>query len=79
MDLFKTENLGNNVFHPYSALINDYKYLILSFEKAFIQHAYCESNFCMDILVKEGHNFLSLFFLYIFSPAFIVSQLLVDI
>jgi ribonuclease HI len=32
VDLLKTENLGNNAFHPYSALINDCRYLILSFE-----------------------------------------------
>ncbi len=30
VDLLKTENLGNNAFHSYSALINDCRYLILS-------------------------------------------------
>ena len=79
MDLLKTEDLGNNAFHPYSALINDCRYLILSFEEAFVQHAHLESNFCADILAKEGHNLLTPFFLYIFPPAFVVSQLLVDI
>jgi ribonuclease HI len=73
MDILKTENLGNNVFHPYSALINDCKYLILSFKEAFVQHAHCESNFCADILAKEGHNLLTPFSLYIFSPTFVVS------
>jgi hypothetical protein len=40
VDFLKTEDLGNNAFHPYSALINDYRYLILSFEEAFVQHAH---------------------------------------
>jgi ribonuclease HI len=79
VDLLKIENLGNNAFHPYSALINDCRYLILSFEEAFVQHAHRESNFCADILAKEGRNLLTPFSLYISPPTFVVSQLLADI
>ncbi len=43
VDLLKTKNLGDNAFHPYTALINDCRYLILSFEEAFVQHAHRES------------------------------------
>ena len=54
-----------------SILINDYKYLILSFEEAILQHIHCESNLCE---AKEGHNLLDTFSLYITLPHFVVSQ-----
>ena len=57
VDLLKTENLVNNAFHPFSALINDCRYLILSFKEAFVQRAHRESNFCADVLAKRGTTF----------------------
>ena len=62
-------------FHPYSALINDCRFLIQSFDVATIQHAHRESNFCADLLAKERHNLAELFSLFSFPPHFVVSQL----
>uniref|UniRef100_A0A2N9FRC0 RNase H type-1 domain-containing protein n=1 Tax=Fagus sylvatica TaxID=28930 RepID=A0A2N9FRC0_FAGSY len=50
VDLLKSKSIGNTDSHPYSALINDCRYLILSFEVASLHHAYWESNFCADLL-----------------------------
>ncbi len=36
VDLLKPKTTGDIESHPYSALINDYRYLILSFEVAIV-------------------------------------------
>ncbi len=65
--------------HPYSALINNCKSLIQSFEEATLQHAHCESNFCADLLAKEGIKLLVPFSIFVSPLHFVVSQLLADI
>jgi ribonuclease HI len=65
--------------HPYSVLINDCRCLIQSFDEATIQHAHRESNFCADLLAKEGHNLAKPFSVFSYPPHFVVSQLLADI
>ena len=79
VDLLKSESLGNTDSNPYSALINDYRYLILSFKAASLHHAHWENNFCTDLLAKEGNKLLDSFSIYVFPSYFVVSQLLVDI
>jgi hypothetical protein len=79
VDLPKSESLGNTDSHPYSALINDCRYLILSFEAASLHHMHQESNFCADLLAKEGNKLLDSFSIYVFPPHFVVSQLLANI
>ena len=79
VDLLKLVNDGITDSHPYSALINDCKSLIQSFEEATLQHAHCESNFCADLLVKEGIKLLVSFSIVVSPPHFVVSQLLTDI
>ncbi len=79
VDLLKSESLGNTDSNPYSVLINDYRYLILSFKAASLHHTHRESNFCADLLAKEGNKLLDSFSIYVFPPHFVVSQLLVDI
>uniref|UniRef100_A0A2N9FQ21 Reverse transcriptase domain-containing protein n=1 Tax=Fagus sylvatica TaxID=28930 RepID=A0A2N9FQ21_FAGSY len=58
--------------HPYSALINDCRFLIQSFEEATIQHAHRESNFCADLLAKEGHNLVEPFYVFSYPPHFVL-------
>jgi hypothetical protein len=65
--------------HPYSALINYCRFLIQSFDEVTIQLAHRESNFCTDLLAKEGHNLAEPFSVFSFPPHFVVSQLLADI
>ena len=65
--------------HPYSALINDCRFLIQSFDETTIQHAHSKSNFCADLLAKEVHNLVESFSVFSFPPHFVVSQLLANI
>ena len=73
VDLLKSESLGNTDSHPYSSLINDCRYLILSFEMVSLHHAYRKNNFCVDLLAKEGNKLLDSFSIYVFLPHFVVS------
>ena len=61
VDLLKSESIGNIDSHPYSDLINDYRYLILSFDATSLHDAPQESNFCTDLLANKGNKFLGLF------------------
>ena len=65
--------------HPYSILIIDCKYLILSFEKAHLCHVHRECNFSADLLSKARNNSLDVYLEFVAPHSFIVSQLLVDI
>ena len=65
--------------HPYSALINDCRFLIQCFDEVTIQHAHQESNFCLNISAKERHNLTEPFYEFSFPPYFVVNQLLMDI
>ncbi len=78
VDLINPVNVNTTTSHPYSALINDCRYLILSFNEVKIQHAHYESNFCADLLAKEGNKILDSYVIFVFPPHFVVSQLLAD-
>ncbi len=79
VDLINPMNVINTTSHPYSALINDCRYLIQAFEEARLQHAHRESNFCADLLAKEGNKIIGSYVSFNSPPLFFVSQLLVDI
>jgi hypothetical protein len=79
VDLLKPVNDGIIDSHPYSALINDCRSLNQYFEEARFQHAHRESNFCVDLLAKEGIKLFVPFSIFVSPPHFIVSQLLADI
>ena len=65
VDLLKSESLGNTDSHPYRSLINDCKYLILSFETVSLHHAYQKNNFYVDLLERKETNFW-IHFLFMF-------------
>ena len=72
-------NVINTTSLPYNVLINDCKYLIRAFEEAKLQHAHRESNFCANLLAKEGNKILDSYVSFNSPLFFVVSQLLVDI
>ncbi len=78
VDLLQTAHMNISSSHPYSALINDCRYLLLSFEVATIHHAHHESTHCADLLAKEVHRFLEQIVYFVFPPHF-VESLLADI
>jgi ribonuclease HI len=80
IDLLKPVPRTPFVTHPYSALIDDCRCLLHTFERVVIQHAHRESNFCMDLLAKEGNNLLDSCAIVIYAspPSFVVSHLLAD-
>ena len=65
--------------HPYSALITDCRYLMLSFEEAHLRHVHRECNFSADLLSKVRNNSLDVYLEFVAPPSFVVSQLLADI
>ena len=75
VDLIHFIDIASLNSYSYSALISDFRYLILSFEEAHLCHVHCECNFRTDILSKARNNPLDVFL----ESSFIVSQLLVDI
>uniref|UniRef100_A0A2N9HWM1 Reverse transcriptase domain-containing protein n=1 Tax=Fagus sylvatica TaxID=28930 RepID=A0A2N9HWM1_FAGSY len=80
IDLLKPVSRTPFVTHPYSALIDDCRCLLQTFERVVIQHAHRESNFCTDLLAKEGNNLLDSCAIVIYAspPSFVVSHLLAD-
>jgi ribonuclease HI len=79
VDLLHNAHTNQISSHPYSALINDCRCLMLDFETATIHHAHRESNYCADILAKEGHRLLDHIVYFVFPPHFVESQLMADI
>ena len=79
VDLINPMNVINMTSHPYSALINDCRYLIQAFEEARLQHVHRESNFSADLLAKEGNKIIGSYVSFNSPPLFVVSQLLADI
>ena len=79
VDLINPMNVINMTSHPYSALINDCRYLIQAFEEARLQHAHRESNFYADLLAKEGNKIIGSYVSFNSPPLFVVNQLLADI
>jgi|UniRef100_A0A2N9EKD1 ribonuclease HI len=79
VDLLHNAHTNQISSHPYSALINDCRCLMLDFETATIHHAHRESNYCADILAKEGHRLLDHIVYFVFPPHFVKSQLMADI
>jgi hypothetical protein len=60
VDLLRPVNVDNTASHPYSALINNCKCLILSFEETILHHVHHKSNFCTNLLANDrsrGINF----------------------
>ena len=74
-----SDNCSSLCCHPFSALINDCRSLIHSFEEARLLHTYCEANFCADFLAKEGWKALNSYVELFSRPSIIVSQLMADI
>ena len=79
VDLLKLVNEGITNSHPYNALINDCRSLIQDFEEAKLQQTHRESNFCANLLAKEGIKLFVLFSIFVSPSHFVVSQLLADI
>jgi hypothetical protein len=80
IDLLKLVFRGPFVTHPYSALIDDCRCLFQTFERVVIQYVHCESNFCANLLTKEGNNLLDscVIVIYATPPSFVVSHFLAD-
>jgi hypothetical protein len=80
IDLLKPVPRTPFVTHPYNALIDNCKCLLQTFERVVIQHAHHESNFCADLLAKEGNNLSDscAIVIYVSPPSFVVSHLLAD-
>ena len=74
VDLLQTAHMNISSSHSYSALINDYRYLLLSFEVATIHHGHRESNYCADLLA-EVHRLLEQIVYFVFPPPFVESLL----
>ncbi len=66
-------------FSSHSGLISDYKYLILSFEEAYLQHVHYEGNFSADVLAKARNTSLDVYSKFVSPATFVISQLLADI
>ena len=75
VDIILTDNTLILDSHPYSALIQDCKYMIQSFEEASLHHIHREGNFCADILSKARCITDPVFIEFILPPPFVVSQL----
>ncbi len=78
LDLLMSDNNTFLCYHPLSALINDCRSLIHSFEEARLLHTYCEGNFCADLLAREGTKTANSYVEYFSPPSFIVNQLMAN-
>lgn len=79
VDILLFENNLSLNSHSYNVLIYDYRYLILSFKEAILKHVHRDDNFCANLLLKAMNNLLDVFSEFIFTPYFVISQLLTDI
>ena len=78
VNVINSHNSCSDSFHPYSNIINDYRFLLQCFEEARIDHIHPVGNHCADILANDGIHNDSSFYLHSNPPSCILYQLVAD-